>query len=51
MAIYPTAKAVAVAAGLNEASAKVTKQLKTLLGDASFAGVVQQIRGVRSALK
>jgi MarR family transcriptional regulator, temperature-dependent positive regulator of motility len=51
MAIYPTENAIAIASGLTEASANVTKRLKKLLGDASFAGVVQQIRGVRSALK
>jgi MarR family transcriptional regulator, temperature-dependent positive regulator of motility len=50
MAIYPTATATAIASRLNEASGKVTKRLKKLLGDAAFAGVVQQIRGVRSAL-
>ena len=51
MAVYPTANAIAIASRLNEASGKVTKRLKVLLGDASFSGVVQQIRGVRSALK
>jgi MarR family transcriptional regulator, temperature-dependent positive regulator of motility len=51
MAVYPTANAIAIASGLTEASGRVTKRLKVLLGDASFSGVVQQIRGVRSALK
>ena len=51
MAVYPTASAMAIASGLNEASGTVTKRLKKLLGDATFAGVVQQIRGVRSVLK
>lgn len=51
IAIYPTANAIAIASSLNEASAKVTKRLKNLLGDATFAGVVKEIRGVRSALK
>jgi DNA-binding MarR family transcriptional regulator len=51
MAVYPTANAVAIASSLDEASAKVTKRLKKLLGDATFAGVVKEIRGVRSALK
>jgi DNA-binding MarR family transcriptional regulator len=51
MAVYPTANAIAIASSLNEASAKVTKRLKKLLGDATFAGVVEEIRGVRSALK
>ena len=51
MAIYPTAQAIAIAAGLNAASAKVTRQLKKLLGEGSFVGVVEKIRGVRAALK
>lgn len=51
MAIYPTAGAIAIASGLNEASGKVTQRLKKLLGDVAFAGVVGQIRGVRFALK
>ena len=51
MAVYPTANAIAIASSLNEASAKVTKRLKKLLGDATFTGVVEEIRGVRSALK
>jgi DNA-binding MarR family transcriptional regulator len=51
MAVYPTATAIAIASSLNEASAKVTKRLKKLLGNAAFEGVVEEIRGVRSALK
>ena len=51
MAIYPTADAIAIASGLNEASAKVTKRLKKLLGNAAFEDVVEEIRSVRSALK
>lgn len=50
-AVYPTAKAVAIGAKLNEASAKVTKRLKQLLGEDAFEGVVKEIRGVRSALE
>ena len=51
MAIYPTADAIAIASGLNEASAKVTRRLKKLLGNAAFEDVVEEIRSVRSALK
>ena len=51
MAVYPTVVAVAIASSLNEASAKVTKRLKKLFGEAAFNGIVEQIRGVRSALK
>lgn len=51
LAIYPTVDAIAIAEALNEASAKVTKRLKKLLGDGPFAGAVEEIRSVRSALK
>jgi hypothetical protein len=51
MAIHPTADAIAIGSGLNQASAKVTRRLKKLLGDDAFEGVVDNIRGVRSALK
>ena len=51
VAVYPTEDAIAIASGLNEASGKVTQRLKKLLGDVAFAGVVGQIRGVRSCLK
>jgi len=49
--IYPTAAAQAIRQGLNEASGKVTKKLKKLLGEETFADTVSQVRGVRSALK
>jgi DNA-binding MarR family transcriptional regulator len=49
--IYPTAAAQAIRQGLNEASGKVTKKLKKLLGEEAFAETVSQVRGVRSALK
>jgi MarR family transcriptional regulator, temperature-dependent positive regulator of motility len=49
--IYPTAAAQAIRQGLNEASGKVTKKLKKLLGEEVFTDTVSQVRGVRSALK
>ncbi len=51
MAVHPTARALAIASDLNDASAKVTRRLKRLLGDAAFDGVVRDIRAVRSALE
>lgn len=49
--IFPTAAAVDIRQGLNDASGKVTKRLKKLLGEETFADTVKQVRGVRSALK
>lgn len=51
IAVHPTPSALSMAAGLNDASARVTKKLKRLLGDQAFDGLVREIRGVRSALK
>ncbi len=51
IAVHPTAAAEDMAVGLNEASAKVTRRLKKLLGDSAFDDLVIEIRGVRSALK
>lgn len=49
--VFPTATAIALHASLNEASAKVSKRLKKLLGADVFADTVTRISGVRSALK
>jgi DNA-binding MarR family transcriptional regulator len=49
-AIYPTRKATALQAPLNEASGKVTKRLKKLLNEDVFAEAVGKLRGVRAAL-
>jgi DNA-binding MarR family transcriptional regulator len=49
--IFPTAPAIAMHALLNEASFKVGKRLKKLLGVDVFDDTVSKIRGVRSALK
>jgi len=48
--IHPTAAAVALHAGLNEASGRVTRRLKKLLGEDRFMETVNKVRGVRSAL-
>ena len=50
-AVYPTAAAQAVHQALDAASGKVTRRLKTLLGEANFTETVDRIRGVRSALE
>ena len=49
--IFPTAPAIAMHALLNEASLKVGRRLKKLLGVDVFDDTVSKIRGVRSALK
>lgn len=51
LAIHPTPEAVAIAAGLDEASAKVTKRLRKLLGATAFESVVSDLREVRTALR
>jgi DNA-binding MarR family transcriptional regulator len=50
-AVFPTAEAVSMHASLNEASAKVSRRLKKLLGDDVFADTVSKVRGVSTALK
>lgn len=50
-AIHPTAAATAIRVPLNEASAKVTKRLKKLLGDSVFSSTVFQVRKVRTAME
>jgi MarR family transcriptional regulator, temperature-dependent positive regulator of motility len=49
--VFPTDTAVAIHLLLNEASVKVGRRLKKLLGADDFADTVNKIRGVRSALK
>jgi MarR family transcriptional regulator, temperature-dependent positive regulator of motility len=49
--IYATAKAGAIHAGLNDASAKVTRRLKKLLGEEMFVETVVKVRSARSALQ
>ncbi|MFT4193519.1 MarR family winged helix-turn-helix transcriptional regulator [Ottowia sp.] len=50
VAVYPTADALAIGAALNEASGKVTRRLKKMLGEPVFDTLVKDVRGVRSAL-
>ena len=49
--VHPTAKAVAIHAELNDASGRVTRRLKRLLGEEAFAQTVGRVRQVRSALE
>ncbi len=49
--IYPTAAAVAIHASLNEASGKVGKRLKKILGEDVFTDTVKKVRDARAALK
>lgn len=49
--IHPTAAALAIHAALNEASGKVTRRLKRLLGEEAFTETVTQMRGIRAALE
>ena len=49
--VFPTTAAIAMHALLNEASFKVGRRLKKLLGADVFDDTVSKIRGVRSALK
>jgi MarR family transcriptional regulator, temperature-dependent positive regulator of motility len=49
--IFPTDKASAIHARLNEASGRVTQRLKRFLGEEVFEETVDKVRGVRSALK
>lgn len=51
MEIYPTARAEAMKAELNAASAEVTRQLKKLLGPETFENTVSQLRKVRYSLR
>lgn len=50
-AIFPTAEAGAMQAGLNAASGAVTKRLKHTLGAGVFDDIVAGIKGTRSALE
>jgi DNA-binding MarR family transcriptional regulator len=48
--IHPTKQARAIEAGLNDASGAVTKRLKKQLGANVFAGVVGQLKEIRTSL-
>jgi DNA-binding MarR family transcriptional regulator len=49
--VFPTEAAIAIHAVLHEASVQVSKKLKTLLGEETFAETVGRIREVSTALK
>jgi len=48
--VHPTHGAVAIHAEINEASGRVTRRLKKLLGEGVFIETVEKVRRVRSAL-
>lgn len=50
-AIYPTARASALHAGLNKASAEVTRRIQQQIGKDHFDETVARVRSVSSALK
>jgi len=49
--IHPSASAVAIHAALNEASGRVTRRLKRLLGEELLSDTVGKVRSARSALQ
>lgn len=49
--VRPTRKAEVIKADLNEASGKVTRRLRALLGETEFSSIVSKVREVRFALK
>jgi DNA-binding MarR family transcriptional regulator len=49
--IHPTKKAIEMKEAINAASVAVAKRLKKSLGTSHFEDVVDQIRGISSALK
>ena len=49
--IFPTDKASKIQVRLNEASGRVTHRLKQVLGEEMFEATVNNVRGVRTALK
>jgi DNA-binding MarR family transcriptional regulator len=48
--VHPTLRALAIHAAINEASGRITRRLKKLLGEGVFVDTVGKVRGVRSAL-
>jgi DNA-binding MarR family transcriptional regulator len=51
MLVYPTKRSLEIEKALNEASAKVTRQVKAVLGEDVFDGTVKSVRSVRFALE
>jgi predicted transcriptional regulator len=49
--VHPTASAVVLQIPLDKASAAITSHIKRIIGDVSFADLVNGVREVRSALK
>jgi MarR family transcriptional regulator, temperature-dependent positive regulator of motility len=50
MLVYPTRRSLEIERALNEASGKITRQLKVALGEDVFEGTVNSVRSVRSAI-
>lgn len=51
MLVYPTGRSMRIEKALNEASAKVTRHLKAVLGEDAFNGTVDSVRSVRFAIE
>jgi DNA-binding MarR family transcriptional regulator len=51
MLVYPTRHSLEIEKALNEASGKVTRHLKAVLGEEAFAETVDSVRSVRFAIE
>jgi len=49
--VFPTAEAISIQVALDEASAKVSARLKSVLGKESFSDTVARLKEVRAALE
>jgi DNA-binding MarR family transcriptional regulator len=51
MLVYPTRRSLEIEKALNEASGRITRQLKAALGEDVFNGTVNSVRSVRFAIE
>jgi DNA-binding MarR family transcriptional regulator len=51
MLVYPTKRSLEIQKALNEASAKVTRHVKSVLGEDAFAATVSSVRSARLAIE
>jgi DNA-binding MarR family transcriptional regulator len=51
MLVYPTRRSLEIERALNEASGRITRQLKAALGEEVFDGTVNSVRNVRFAIE
>jgi DNA-binding MarR family transcriptional regulator len=51
MLVYPTRRSLEIERALNDASAKVTRHLKGVLGEEAFDATVNSVRSVRFSLE